>query len=93
MNNASLEEKIKLLENRVNYLEKMESKRKRNKLIKIILKLISYIIILILIYTGYNYLKVNYLDPYDNFKKEVNENINNIKNYDYNSIINGLLGK
>ena len=85
-----LNEKVKIIEEKEEKLEKEEAKRKRKKLIKIIIKVIYYLAIVVLIYMGYRYLKVNYLDPYDKFKNSVNENINGIKNYDYKSLIDEL---
>lgn len=88
-----LNERIKVLEEKVDKLEKIEKKRQRIKWIKISLKIILYVTIIVLIFLGYRYLKKNYLDPYDNFKNKVEEKMDGIKNYDFGSVINGLFGK
>ncbi len=93
MEQKSLEEKINILEEKVNKLEKIEKRRQRIKWIKIILKLILCIAVVVIVYLGYRYLKRNYLDPYDNFRNEISTKIDGVKNYDYSSIINGLFGK
>lgn len=85
-----LSEKVRLLEEKVAKLESEEKKRKRKKYIKIGLKIAYYLGIIIILYIGYRYLKVNYLDPYDNFKNSVNEKLDDIKNYDYKSLLDGL---
>lgn len=86
MNEISLEEKVKLLEDKVEKLEKIEKRRKTLKWIKISLKVLVCVIIVVLVYSGYRYLKKNYLEPMDNIK----EKVNGVTNYDYKSLFNGL---
>lgn len=92
MEQKSLEEKISMLEEKVDKLERIEKRRQRIKWIKIGFKLAAYITIIVLVYLGYRYLKRNYLDPYDNFRNGISTKIDGVKNYDYSSIINGLFG-
>lgn len=86
MEELSLENKVKVLEERLEKLEKIERKRQRTKWIKIILKIIAYLSIILLMYLGYRYIKKNYMEPYDNLKATLKENVDKIKNYDYNSL-------
>ena len=53
MNEMSLEEKVKSLEEKVDKLEKIEKRRQRVKWIKISLKIIFYVSIIILFYYCY----------------------------------------
>jgi hypothetical protein len=90
MEEISLEEKVKLLEEKVEKLEKIEKRRQRIKWIKITLKIIFYVAIIASLYFGYRYLKKNYIEPMDNFKSGIKTNIDGIKNYDYKSLFDGL---
>ncbi len=90
MNEINLEEKVKILEEKVDKLEKIEKKRQRVKWIKIILKLLACVIIIVLVYVGYRYLKKNYIEPMDKFRTGIKTNVDGIKNYDYKSLFDGL---
>ena len=90
MEEMSLEEQVKVLTEKVDKLEKIEKKRQRLKWIKISLKVLFYVIIIVLIYIGYRYLKTNYLDPYDKWKNNIQTNVNSLKDYDYKSLFEGL---
>ena len=83
MENIDLEEKVKTLEEKVNNLEKIEKRRQRIKWIKIFLKIIVYLIIIVFIYVGYRYIKNNYIEPFDNLKKEIIEKLDGLKEYDF----------
>ena len=82
------EEKIKELTERVEILEEAERKRIRRKRIRIILKLIKWIIIIGLLYYGYTYVNDKYIKPYKDKLDFINEKIDgadltldNIKKY------------
>ena len=78
MEEISLQEKVKVLEEKVKKLEKIEKRRKTIKWIKISIKLTILIVIGIFLYKGYKYVNDNYIEPLDKIKEE----IKNIKDYD-----------
>ena len=45
-------------------------------------KMVLIIIICIFVYKGYIYFKDNYVEPFDNLRKEVNEKLDFLKDYD-----------
>lgn len=77
------EEKIKELTERIEKLEKAESKRIIKRRIKIFFKLLKYIIIIFLLISGYNYINDNYIKPY---KEKIDYADDKIK--DVESLIN-----
>ncbi len=81
MEGTNLDERVKILEEKVSKLEKIENKRKTLKWIKIGFKLMFYIGIILIIYLGYRYIKVNYLEPYDTWKNNIQTNIDTLKNW------------
>lgn len=81
MENMSLEEKVHTLEERLEKLENIEKKRKIWKWIKFIVILAFYIALVLVIYLGYRYIKTNYLDPMNNWKSNVQENIDSLKGF------------
>ncbi len=81
MENMSLEEKVHTLEERLEKLENIEKKRKTWKWIKFIVILAFYIALVLVIYLGYRYIKTNYLDPMNNWKSNVQENIDSLKGF------------
>lgn len=84
-----LEDRVKKLEKRVKVLENDLNKRRRNKAINVIVKLIIIIIICIGLYYGYNYVNEKYIKPYKNMMNELKEVKNNVSSLkDYNSVIN-----
>ena len=78
----NLEEKVNILEERIKKLEKIEKRRKTLKWIKISIKMVLIIIICIFVYKGYIYFKDNYVETFDNLRKEVNEKLDFLKDYD-----------
>ena len=86
------EEKIQELTERIEKLEKAEKKRIIKRRIAIITKLIITIIILILLYQGYNYVNNTYIKPYkekidyvddtlNQAENIIDDKLNNIKDY------------
>lgn len=78
----NLEEKVNVLEEKVKKLEKIEKRRKIFKWIKFSIKMVILIIICIFVYKGYIYLKENYVEPFDNLRKELNIKLDSLKDYD-----------
>lgn len=79
-----LENKIKSLEEKVLWLEKAEKKRRRNKLIGIIFKIIIAIIVVIIGYKAYLYVNETYIKPYNEYKEtldEIKKDYDSIKDY------------
>lgn len=66
------EEKIHELESRVEYLEKKEKSRQNKKIAKIVFKLTEIIVVIVLLYLGYNYVNEKYIKPYNEAIKKVN---------------------
>lgn len=77
-----LVDKVKILEEKVKKLEKAERKRKIIKWIKFSIKMAILITIGIFLYKGYIYFKDNYIEPFDNLRKDYNELVEKIKSYD-----------
>jgi hypothetical protein len=77
-----LVDKVKILEEKVKKLEKAERKRKIIKWIKFSIKMVILITIGIFLYKGYIYFKDNYIEPFDNLRKDYNELVEKIKSYD-----------
>ena len=87
--NSELEEKIKLLEKKIDKLERAENYRKTKKIIGISIKAI---IILIVVYFGYRYyvhINETYIKPYKETVDTLAEGYNKIKN---SSVFSKLLG-
>ena len=93
MDNASLQARVNELEERIAKLEKIEKRRQIIKWVKLAIKVAIIVATIAFAYRGYKYLKTNYLDPYDDLRNEIGIKIDGVKNYDYSSFINGLLGK
>ena len=88
----SNEEKIKELEERVAKLEKIERDRKTRAIIKICFKIICFIVIVIMCYKLYLYIKP-YVQKVDEFKEfEDNLNIRNgsLSDFDLNKYLDYL---
>lgn len=96
MENNELRQKVEILEQRISKLENIEKRRQRAKWVRIIFKIITIAISLVLLYIGYKYV-MNYLEPYkgtiDELQKQygtlkestssfsLDEILGNIKNY------------
>mgnify|MGYP003342704642 CR=1 FL=1 len=65
-----LNNQIKVLEARVNKLEKEENKRKAKRIIKILIKIAIIAVVIIFLWKGYN----NYVKPYIKVIDEIKEN-------------------
>ena len=75
------EEKIRELTEKVEKLEKAENKRIVKKRISIITKVIVLVVILILLFIGYNYVNNTIIKPYKEKIDYVNEKVDAVQEF------------
>ena len=85
-----LENKIKVLESRISRLEKIDSKRKTFKIIKICMKIVILLAILFGLWMGYNYVNETIIKPYKETVEEIKDTYNDIKD---NALVKSISGK
>lgn len=88
-----LENKIKVLESRISRLEKIESKRKTFKIIKVCMKIVILLAILFGLWMGYNYVNETIIKPYKETVEEIKETIDDVKDNDLVDKVKSISGK
>lgn len=88
-----LENKIKVLESRISRLEKIESKRKTFKIIKVCMKIVILLAILFGLWMGYNYVNETIIKPYKETVDEIKDTYNDIKDNNLVDKAKNILGK
>lgn len=88
-----LENKIRVLESRISRLEKIESKRKTFKIIKVCMKIVILLAILFGLWMGYNYVNETIIKPYKETVDEIKNTYNDIKDNNLVDKAKNILGK
>ena len=70
---------IKNLTQRIEILEKAERKRIIKRRIAIFFRLIKLVVLIVLVYYGYNYVNDKYINPYKEKIENINEKINKVE--------------
>ena len=89
MENEELKKQLKIMEGRIERLEKIEQKRKIARLIKMLSKLIIIILVAILLYKTYTYVNNTYIKPYKETIDKLNDGYDKIKS---SSVLSKILG-